>query len=52
MAAVSPLKLVREYFDTPARPMRLADMKTEWSPLSAEEKAQIIGGLTDGTETY
>jgi len=49
---VSPLKLVREYFNTPARPMTLADMKAEWIPLPDADKAQIIAGLTDGSLTY
>lgn len=49
MAVVSPLKLVREYFG-----MTLQQMKAEWSNggLSAEEKAQIVEGIADGTETY
>lgn len=49
MAVVSPLKLVREYFD-----MKLAQMKDEWSNggLTTLDKEQIVQGLTDGTETY
>lgn len=49
---VSPLKMVREYFDTAARPMKLSDMKAEWIPLPESDKQQIIKGLTDGTLTY
>lgn len=48
MATVpSPLKLVREYFG-----MSLAEMKAEWTTLPAKDKAEILAGLTDGTETY
>lgn len=50
--ADSPLKLVREFFDTPSRPMKISNMKDEWVPLSDEDKAQILQGLTDGTLTY
>jgi hypothetical protein len=61
MAAVSPLKLIRDYFHTDARPMKLADMQTEWTGkgvsdpkkvLTAADKEQLIAGLTDGTLTY
>ena len=45
--AVSPLKLIREYFG-----MTLQEMKAEWAPLPAEVKAQLIEGITNGTETY
>jgi hypothetical protein len=47
--AVSPLKLVRDYFG-----MTLQEMKAEWSQggLTAAEKDAIVKGITDGTETY
>lgn len=49
MTAVSPLKLVRDYFG-----MTLQEMKKEWSNggLTAEEKQDIVHGIMDGTETY
>lgn len=52
--AVSPLKLIKDFFDTAARPMDLAAMKNEWTKggLTDEDKAQIIAGLTDGSLTY
>lgn len=45
----SPLKLIREYFG-----MTLQDMKKEWSNggLTADDKAQLIEGISNGTETY
>lgn len=44
---VSPVALVRKFFG-----MNLAEMKSEWSPMSTEDKADIVKGLTDGTLTY
>lgn len=41
------LKDVREYFG-----MKLPEMKSEWVPMSQEDKDQILTGLGDGTETY
>lgn len=52
MADVSPLKMVRDFFNTEARPMRLQDMKTEWTPMPQADKDQIIQGLKDGSLTY
>lgn len=45
----SPLKLIREYFG-----MNLADMKKEWTNggLSADEKAQLVAGIENGSMTY
>lgn len=45
--APSSLKLVRDFFG-----LKLADMKTEWTPMPQADKNQIIAGLTDGTLTY
>lgn len=50
--AVSPLKLVREFFDTEKRPMTLVQMKAEWVPMPEKDKQEIIQGLTDGSLTY
>jgi hypothetical protein len=47
MSAASPLKVIRDYFG-----MSLAEMKAEWTPLPADVKAQLIEGITNGTETY
>lgn len=41
------MKDVREFFG-----MSLPEMKAEWVPLTDAEKAQILGGLSDGTLTY
>lgn len=51
---VSPLKLVKEFFHTEARPMTLKEMKDEWTNggLTPKDKDQITQGLTDGTLTY
>lgn len=60
------VKDVREFFNTPERPMTLKEMKTEWlgkddlgTPLTdpskiltKEDKEQILAGLGDGTLTY
>lgn len=43
----SPLKMVRDFFG-----LKLADMKTEWTPMPQKDKDQIIAGLTNGTLTY
>lgn len=45
--AVSPLKMVREFFG-----MTLAEMKSEWVPLSEKDKEDIFQGINDGTLTY
>lgn len=49
---LATLKEIREYFNTPARPMATTDMKKEWVPLSAAEKLQFQKGLADGSLTY
>lgn len=46
------LKDVREFFDTERRPMKLTDMKAEWLKLTADDKAQILNGLGNGTLIY
>jgi len=43
---VSPLKLVREFFG-----LKLADMKEMYQPMSAEDKADLVSGLTPDPET-
>lgn len=47
MPEVSVLKLVKEFFG-----MKLSEMKAEWTPLSAKDKADIESGLRNGTLTY
>lgn len=46
-SAPSPLKLVRDFFG-----MKLAEMKTEWTPMPQTDKDQILTGLTDGSLNY
>lgn len=48
------LKQVREFFDTPARPMALADFRKEWQNggLTEQDKAEIRAGIGDGTLNY
>lgn len=38
---------VRIYFE-----MKASEFKNEWIKLSAQDKAQLIQGVTDGTLTY
>lgn len=46
MAAASPLKLVREFFD-----FKLADMKDHYMPLPQSDKDDLIRALTPDPET-
>lgn len=46
------VKTVREFFNCDARPMTLADMKTEWIPMDKASKDQILAGLSDGSLNY
>jgi hypothetical protein len=64
--AEATVKQVKEFFHTPERPMTLKEMKTEWMGkdetgqpntdpkviLTADDKAQILAGLGDGSLTY
>lgn len=49
---MADILIVRDFFNTEARPMRLQDMKTEWTPMPQADKDQIIQGLKDGSLTY
>ena len=48
------LKAVKEYFNTPERPMTLPDMKAEWvkGGLTDQDRAEIAEGIGDGSLTY
>jgi hypothetical protein len=53
------VKEIREYFGAPGvtgnqRDMTLPDMKNEWvkGGLTTEDRAEIAGGIGDGTLTY
>jgi hypothetical protein len=48
------LKAVKEYFNTPERPMTLTDMKAEWvkGGLTDADREEIAGGIRDGSLTY
>lgn len=45
--AEATLKEIREFFG-----MDMPTFKREWLKLTAQDKAQIKAGLTDGTLTY
>lgn len=45
--APSDMALVRTFFG-----MKLQEMKSEWTPLSDSDKADLASGLRDGTLTY
>lgn len=45
--AEATLKEIREYFG-----MDMPTFKREWLKLTAQDKAQIKAGLTDGTLSY
>jgi len=55
-AAAKPagVKEIKEFFDSPERPMGLHEMKAEWvkGGLSEQDRAEIAGGIGDGTLTY
>ena len=48
------VKEVREFFDTPERPMTLPDMKGEWvkGGLTQQDRDEIAMGIGDGSLTY
>lgn len=46
------LKEMREFFDTPERPMNGATFRQEFAELSTEDKLTIRAGIGDGSLTY
>lgn len=59
--ANATVKQVKEFFDTPERPMTLKEMKAEWigsdesdptKKLTDEDKRQIMEGIGNGSLNY
>lgn len=46
------LKEMREFFDTPTRPMGAKEFTREYKELSPEDKAALKNGIEDGTLNY
>lgn len=46
------VKDIQKFFDTPERPMGLADMKREWLGLPEADRREIAMGIGDGSLAY
>jgi hypothetical protein len=51
MSAKSGIALTMAYFGK-KEGQRIAEFKAEWDALTADNKAQLTAGLSDGTLTY
>ena len=50
--AEATLKEIREFFNSPDRPMTLSTLKVDWNDLTEQDRTDLKAGIGNGTLTY